>query len=87
MTVQKKLLIGFGSVLFIAKIAFISVYYSLIKSGGSYNQLAKEEMEKLTLTQEIQYEDLVLSSAVQSAIKNLSNMAAELQNYLNRFKV
>ncbi|WP_158734705.1 methyl-accepting chemotaxis protein [Alteribacillus sp. YIM 98480] len=68
MTIQKKLLIGFGFVLIIAMIAFISVYYSLIKVGDSYNELADEEMEKLTLAQEIQYEDLALSSAVKGLI-------------------
>ncbi|GAE33703.1 methyl-accepting chemotaxis protein [Halalkalibacter akibai] len=80
MSIKKKLLLGFGVVLIVTVVAFISNYIALQTVTQSYKNLAELEVKKLRLAQEIQFEDLVLSNSVRGIIINPSN-TEELQRY------
>ena len=75
-----KLLIGFGMVLTVTGIGFAIMYVSLQYVGNSYKELSEHGIYKLTLAQNIQYEDLILADAIRGIIIEPSNKE-ELDRY------
>jgi methyl-accepting chemotaxis protein len=78
MSIKKKLLLGFSSVIFLSIIAFASIYFSLKEVGKSYENLAEIEVHKLNLAFEIQYEDSTLISSVKGIIIDPENSEERL---------
>lgn len=85
MSIRNKLFVGFGIVLLIALISFSSVYVSLQNIGKSYKDLANLEVKKLSLAQEIQYNDLMLADSIKGIIIKPNNNT-DLEKY-NSFAV
>lgn len=92
MSIKKKLLLGFGIVLLVVIIAFLTNFIALQSVSQSYKNLADVEVKKLQLAQQIQYEDLVLSNAIRGIILDPSNTeefsryekyAVEIENNIN----
>ena len=80
MSIRNKLFLGFGIVLLISVVAFGSIFSSLQSIGDSYKNLANNEVRKLNLAQEIQYNDLMLATSMKGIIIN-SNDQEEIENY------
>lgn len=80
MSIRTKLLFGFTAVLTAALIAFIIIYFSLQHVMNSYETLAEQEVKKLELAHDIQFDDLTLTDSVRGIIIEPSNQA-ELDRY------
>lgn len=80
MSIRTKLLLGFGLVLAVTGVGFIIMYLSLQYVGNSYKELSKQGIHKLTLAQDIQYEDLILADAIRGIIIEPNN-DIELNRY------
>ncbi|WP_404427382.1 methyl-accepting chemotaxis protein [Ureibacillus chungkukjangi] len=80
MNIKNKLFLGFGIVLLISVVAFGSMFSSLKSIGESYTNLANNEVLKLNLAQEIQYNDLMLATSLKGIIID-PNDQEEIENY------
>lgn len=80
MSIRNKLLIGFGVVLTVTGIGFAIIYFSLQHVGDSYKNLTNQEIHKLKLAQDIQYQDLILADSIRGIIIEPNN-----QNEFDRY--
>lgn len=80
MSIKNKLLIGFGSVLFICILAFGIIYSSLKDVGESYKNLVENDFHKLNLALEIQFQDLTTTDSLKGIIIDPYNLQ-EKQRY------
>lgn len=87
MSIKSKLLIGFGSVLFICLIAFGSIYYSLKVVGDSYKNLVAYDVHNLNLANEIQFLDLASTDSIKGLIIDPDNLKEKQRHEENAVKI
>jgi len=78
--IQQKLLIGFSMIVILFLISSTVMFYSLKTVGNTMNSFSNHDVKLLSLSYQIQYEDLMLTNAVRGLIIEPGN-TVDLKSY------